>query len=389
MVLALLGAATTSVWTYLLWARGRFWQSGATPCSPAPSRWPAVTAIVPARNEAEHIGQTVQSLLAQTYPGRFQILVVDDASTDATAAIVTALAAQHPRLRVLPGQALAPGWSGKLWAVQQALAQPEADDAAYLLLTDADIIHRPAHLATLVARAEHAGLDLTSEMVRLRTESLAERALIPAFVFFFQLLYPFRWVSDPDRPEAAAAGGTMLVAQHALRRIDGLTRIRTALIDDVSLAREIKRGSHRIALAHTDEATSLRQYPGFIDVTDMVARTAYVQLGHSPWLLAGTVLGMSLVYLAPPALALFAHRRAARLLGAASWCLMATAFQPTLRRYRRSPLWGFALPAIAVFYVAATLTSAARHYRGCGGQWKGRTYPSAAGGTIPSGSRAV
>lgn len=372
----LLASIPLALWTYLLSAHGRFWQSAETPQSPAPNTWPPVTAILPARNEAEHIAPVLQSLLAQTYPGRLHILLVDDNSTDSTASIAEDLAQQDPRLRILPGQPLAPGCTGKLWAIQQALTEPEATSATYLLLTDADILHAPHHLRTVVAHAELHHLDLTSEMVRLRTDSLAERALIPAFVFFFQLLYPFARVNAPGRPEAAAAGGTMLVASRALRRIDGLTHLRSALIDDVSLAREIKRGGHRISLTHTTNAHSLRQYPRFADITDMVARTAYVQLRHSPLLLAGTVAGMAVLYLAPPALTVFARRRPPRLLGASAWLLMAASFQPTLRRHRRSPLWGLALPAIAAFYAAATLTSALRHHRGQGGQWKGRTYPA-------------
>ncbi len=215
--------------------------------------------------------------------------------------------------------------------------------------------------------------DLVSEMVRLRTESRAECATVPAFVFFFSMLYPFLAVSDPQRSIAAAAGGTMLVSRAALDRIGGVSRICGALIDDVALAREIKRGSHRIWLGHAESALSLRRYPHLRDVWQMVARTAYVQLRRSPLVLTGTVAGMLLVYIAPVVLT-FSGRKQVRRLGLASWATMAVLFQPTLRHYRRSPLWGPALPAIAAFYLAATVGSAVQHHRGKGGGWKDRVY---------------
>jgi hopene-associated glycosyltransferase HpnB len=275
----------------------------------------------------------------------------------------------------LDGELLKTGWTGKMWAVSQGLRQTETLAADYVLFTDADIVHGPGHLASLVSRAERHQLSLVSEMVRLRCESLAERATLPAFVFFFQLLYPFRWVCDPGRTTAAAAGGTMLVAQEALRRVDGVNRISRALIDDVALAREIKRGGHRIWLGHGEQVVSERRYAGFSDVWKMIARTAYVQLGFSPWVLIGTCVGMLLVYVEPVLASIFATG-ALRWAGAVCWAGMALAFQPTLWRYRRSPAWGLLLPVIGLFYLMATISSAVRFYQGRGGQWKNRNYPA-------------
>jgi hopene-associated glycosyltransferase HpnB len=245
-----------------------------------------------------------------------------------------------------------------------------------VLLTDADIAHDPGHVPHLVAKAEADRLDMVSEMVRLHCTTPAERALIPAFVFFFQLLYPFAWASNPVNPLAAAAGGTMLVSRAALDRAGGVDRIRRALIDDVALAREIKRHEGRIWLGHAEEARSLRIYDQPRDIWQMIARTAYVQLNCSPLLLMLTCIGLAVTYTAPPFFTVFAHGWH-RIAGLLAWALMAYAFQPTLRRFRRSPLWGFALPGIALFYLAATVASAVRHYRGQGGQWKNRIYPEA------------
>lgn len=382
----ILGAVTALVWAGLLSLRGRFWCSGPViePIDPksagAASRegMPKVAVVIPARNEAEHIEQSLRSLLAQDYSGGLHVVLVDDNSSDDTDVRARALAHVDGRLSIVSGSVLPEGWSGKMWAVAQGLNETEAMEADFVLLTDADIVHGAHHVRQLVGKATRSAaqsVDLVSEMVNLRTESVAERALIPAFVFFFQMLYPFDWVNDAARPEAAAAGGTMLVSRAALERIGGVARIRGALIDDVALAREIKRGGHAVWLGHATNAVSLRSYPEFGDVFRMVARTAYVQLEHSPLLLCGTVAGMALMYLCPMILTLFA-RGNSRYLGAASWIMPALAFQPTLKRYRQSPLWGFALPAIALFYMGATVGSAVLHYSGKGGRWKGRVYPA-------------
>lgn len=362
-----------AAWVYLLAFHGRFWGSSQGLEARAASGAASVAVVVPARNEAENIGASMESLLRQDYAGRLSILLVDDNSTDGTAEIAASLGAGD-RLRIVQGEALPAGWTGKLWAVHQGLQHAEAKSADYVLLTDADIVHAPGHVSALVGKAEAQGLDLTSEMVRLRCGTMAERALIPAFVFFFQMLYPFDWVNDATRRVSGAAGGTMLVSRAAVDRVDGVERIRQQLIDDCALAGEIKRTGGRIWLGHAEQAESVRIYARWRDVWEMIARTAYVQLGHSLLLLAGCVAGMCLLYCAPPGLALFAHGWA-RVVGGASWVMMAMAFQPTLRRYGRSPLWGLALPGIALFYVCATVASAVAYYTGRGGNWKSRVYP--------------
>jgi hopene-associated glycosyltransferase HpnB len=363
------------IWVWLLVGHGAFWRSGPVLGAAYPTRPLKVTVVIPARDEAEHIADTLRSLLIQQFNGELKIVLVDDNSSDGTGALARELAVTDRRLSVLDGELLKTGWTGKMWAVSQGLRQTETLAADYVLFTDADIVHGPGHLASLISRAERDQLSLVSEMVRLRCESLAERATLPAFVFFFQLLYPFRWVCDPGRTTAAAAGGTMLVAQEALRRVDGVNRISRALIDDVALAQEIKRGGHRIWLGHGEEVVSERRYAGFSDVWEMIARTAYVQLGYSPWVLIGTCVGMLLVYVEPVLASLFATG-ALRWAGAVCWTGMALAFQPTLWRYRRSPAWGLLLPVIGLFYLMATISSAVRFYQGRGGQWKNRNYPA-------------
>lgn len=370
----LLGWTSVLVWGGLTAFRSRFWSIEPRLIKGQPRTPFHVTAVVPARNEEEHLGECLEAILAQQFDGDLQVVLVDDNSSDATGPIAQSLATRDNRLLVIKGQPLPAGWSGKMWAVAQGLSSSEAMRADFVLLTDADILHGPTHLAALVHAAQRGGYDLVSEMVRLRTETFAERATVPAFVFFFSMLYPFMAVSNAHRSIAAAAGGTMLVSRAALDRIEGVSSIRGALIDDVALARVIKRGGHRIWLGHADEALSLRRYPELQDVWNMIARTAYVQLNNSPLLLAGTVAGMLVVYVVPVLLS-FSARKRVRWLGLTSWITMALLFQPTLRHYRRSWMWGLALPAISAFYLAATVASALRHYRGEGGAWKGRVYP--------------
>ncbi len=367
-----LAAMALAVWVYLLAGHGRFWQDGPSlapppPLSPRPQNLPSVTVVVPARNEAETIFRAITSLLRQDYAGSFHVVLVDDLSSDGTGAIADNI--DSPRLTVLRGAAHPPGWSGKLWALHQGIATSSDE---LLLLTDADIEHQSAHLTTLVAKLTSDRLDMVSEMVRLNCESPAEHALVPAFVFFFQLLYPFAWVNDPANPVAAAAGGTVLVTAAALRRVGGLESMRGALIDDVTLARKIK-ASGRIFLGHSQLATSIRPYETAGDVWRMVARCAFVQLDYSPAKLAGTVAGMVLVWLVPPASALFGHGLAS-FLGFVGWAAMSASYIPTLRRFGLNPLWSLCLPGIAVFYTAATLGSALDHFRGRGVIWKQRAY---------------
>jgi hopene-associated glycosyltransferase HpnB len=362
-----LAVLSLAIWLYLLLGHGRFWHSEP---ELAPVRRMAVTPVtivVPARDEAPSIAQALQSLLAQDYPGAIRVILVDDGSRDGTGAIARGLG--DPRLMVVDSKPRPAGWSGKLWAVAQGI---EEADSELVLLTDADIIHDPRHLSTLVAQAERNRLDMVSEMVALACNSPAERALVPAFVFFFQLLYPFAKVNDPLSATAAAAGGTVLIRRRALERIGGIQAIRGALIDDVALAAAVKRGG-RIWLGHTNLAHSIREYPTAGDIWRMVSRTAYVQLHFSPLLLVCTTLGMALIFLVPPLAALFVPGLA-RWCGWAAWGVMAACYHPTLHRYGRSLLWAPALPLVAAFYMAATLGSAVNHYVGRGVAWKGRAY---------------
>ncbi len=366
-----------AIWVYLLIGRGGFWLARECdetfPAGTGP--WPAITAVIPARDEAECVGETVASLLRQDYPGAFSVVVVDDQSRDATAQVARDAAAATgvpQRLTVLAGRALPAGWTGKLWAQQQGVeaALAAAPSPTYLLLTDADIVYAPDALKALAAQAQAGGYVLTSLMAKLRCESLAERVFIPAFIFFFQMLYPFSWANDPRRATAAAAGGCMLVRGDALVRAGGMAAIRSALIDDCALAKALK-AQGPIWLGLTQRVCSVRAFPALGDIRRMVSRSAYAQLRYSPLMLAGTVFGLAMTYLAPVALAVFAGGTV-RLLGMSAWLLMALAFQPTLRFFRMSPLWGLALPAIAAGYMAFTVDSAYQHARGRGGMWKGR-----------------
>jgi hopene-associated glycosyltransferase HpnB len=363
----MIAALALLAWLYLLALHGRFWQSGPALAPMRPDHAPPVAIVVPARDEADVIARSIGSLLTQDYPD-FRVILVDDNSTDATAALARALPGAE-RLTIITGAPRPAGWAGKLWAVHQGVA---ATAEPLVLLTDADIEHDPAHLATLVAQHQRTGCDLVSEMVRLNTETAAERALIPAFVYFFQLLYPFARANDPLSATAAAAGGTMLVTREALDRIGGIAAIADRLIDDCALAAKVKQGG-RIWLGHSDLARSIRPYPGPASIWAMIARSAYVQLRHSPILLLGTTLGLALLFLAPPAYAILGEGNE-RLAGLAAWAAMAASFLPTLRRYGSSRAWAPALPLIALFYMAATLGAAWRHHTGRGVAWKGRAY---------------
>jgi hopene-associated glycosyltransferase HpnB len=362
-----LAALSLAIWVYLLFGHADFWRTGPTLTPTRPTTAPPVTVIVPARDEAPTIGRALRSLLAQNYPGELRVILVDDRSRDGTAEIARTI--DDPRLTILEGADRPQGWSGKLWALQQGVQHATTE---LLFFTDADIEHRPEHLATLVAKLKSEKLDLVSEMVALNCESLAERALVPAFVFFFTMLYPFALVNDPGSRTAAAAGGTILVRAEALNQAGGLTAMRSALIDDVTLARNIKKFG-RIWLGHSHQATSIRPYPNADDIWRMVARTAYVQLRYSPWLLAGTVLGMTLVFLVPPLATLFADGPA-RAAGLLAWIASSVAFSPTLRRFRLSMAWAPFLPLAAAFYTAATVGSASDHISGRGIVWKQRQY---------------
>jgi len=375
----LLACAALAVWLYLLTARGGFWMAAVRDeGGPLPLSWPKVTAVIPARDEADGVAETIGSLLRQDYPGEFKVVLVDDQSADATPDVARRAAAEVSaavRLTVLSGAALPAGWTGKLWAIKQGIDQAAVAEPAYLLLTDADIVYERDALTRLVAKAQGEKLALTSWMVKLRCESFAERALIPAFIFFFEMLYPFDWVRRRDRRTAAAAGGCMLARRDALTAIGGIESIRGALIDDCALAERMKTQGP-IWLGLTERARSTRAYPEFQDIRRMVARSAYAQLQYSPLLLAGTVAGMAVIYLAPVLLAMFGHGFA-RTAGLLVWAGMAIAFQPVLKFYKLSPFWGPLLPAIALAYMAFTLDSAYQNARGQGGLWKGRVQANA------------
>ncbi|MFY9835668.1 MAG: glycosyltransferase [Xanthobacteraceae bacterium] len=384
----ILASIVLAIWLYLIAARGGFWRAaarddvGIAPGADATRQWPAVGAVIPARDEAETIGETVASLLRQDYRGVFSVIVVDDQSRDETARIAretAATLAASERLTLLSGRALPTGWTGKLWAQQQGVeyADRTPDPPDYLLLTDADIVYTPDALAGLVLRAEQHGFVLTSLMAKLRCKSFAERMFVPAFIFFFQMLYPFAWAGDPRRSTAAAAGGCMLVRRDALQAAGGLASIRGSLIDDCALAKILKAHGP-ISIALTDRVYSVRAYYSVGDIRRMVSRTAYAQLRYSPLLLAGAILGLALTYLAPVALAIFATG-VPQFVGIFSWILMALAFRPMLRFYRLSWLWAPALPAIAAVYMAFTIDSAYQHARGRGGMWKGRAQGNISG----------
>lgn len=353
------------IWIYLVGAHGGFWLSAPQLMPAVSHRGPAVDIVVPARDEAQTIAPVVASLLAQDYAGDLRLFLVDDNSTDGTAD----RAGSAPNLTVIRGRTKPAEWAGKMWAVSQGTA---AGAAPLILLTDADIVHDPRHLSTLVAGLGERAM--VSEMVRLNCESLAERALVPAFVYFFQMLYPFAKVNDPRSRVAAAAGGTILIRREALEGIGGIDAIKGALIDDVALATAVKRqGRGAIYLGHSALAVSIRRYPHWADVWRMIARSAFTQLRYSASMLVLTVLALSLVWLVPVWAILFGAPWE-RAFGAAALSLAAMSFLPTLRRYDLSPLWVASLPLIALFYMAATVSSAIDHWRGAGSRWKERSY---------------
>jgi hopene-associated glycosyltransferase HpnB len=368
------------IWLYLTFARGGFWLVGTLlSTDEAPLGAVArVVVIIPARNEAAVVGLAVQSLLAQNFAGELHIVVVDDASTDGTADVVRATAAQLgavERVTVIRGSGPDPGWSGKVCAMARGVTAAEALQPDYLLFTDADIHHEPDNVARLVANARQLNADLLSSMVQLTVSNNAERWLIPAFVFFFLKLYPPAWIARPDAATAGAAGGCMLVRPQALARSGGLGAIRAQIIDDCSLARSIKRAGGRVCLGLTRRARSLRPYGSAGEVGRMIARTAFNQLGHSWLLLLGTLLGLLVTYLLPPLL-LFSGSLTGMIGGAAAWALMSLCYAPTVRFYDLNPLWVFTLPAAAAFYAGATVYSAWQYRLGRGGQWKGRAQDS-------------
>ena len=392
MILILLTIATLSliIWVFLLLFWGQFWRANQRleiHNIDLPS-YPSVCAIIPARNEADVLPVSLKSLLNQDYSGQFSIILIDDQSTDKTGEVAQEIANhlnQSDRLKVIQGKPLPIGWSGKLWAMEQGIqtAKNQGLSTDYFLFTDADIEHHSTNLKELVTKAENENLALTSLMVLLRCDSFWEKFLIPAFVFFFQKLYPFPWVNNPQNKMAAAAGGCILIKRDRLEEIGSIPSLREALIDDCTLAQKIKglstsENPTAIWLGLTEKTKSLRPYDSLDTIWNMIARTAYTQLNYSLLLLLGTVLGMSLVYLAAPIILLIGiYFKSSSLitLSGLTWLLMAIAYFPTLRLYKLSPLWSLSLPIIALFYNLMTIDSALRHWRGQGGGWKGRVYP--------------
>jgi hopene-associated glycosyltransferase HpnB len=415
----ILSTISVLIWLYLTLGRGTFWRLSSSDDDPstlaAPATWPAIVAIVPARNEAETIGPTLAALLQQNYLGKFSILVIDDHSEDATSHIAQQFAkpsSAQSRVTIHDASPFPAGWTGKLWALDEGVSLSGAVPAyptavtsngpspadrsdgpsrsekigsarqinqqrrpiapAFFWFTDADIIHAPDTLRRLVARAEQDHLDLTSLMVLLRARSVPERALIPAFLFFFLKLYPPRWIADPKSNTAGAAGGCILLRREALTRIGGLATIRSEVIDDCALARAIKQSGGKIWMGLTRASTSQRAYPTFGEIRDMIARTAFTQLRYSTALLLGTLAGLFVTYLAPVAL-LLAPSYATRVLALTAWLLMSLTFLPTIRFYRLPLLWVPLLPLAALFYAYATSLSAIRYWLNRGALWKGRT----------------
>ncbi|MFI2781152.1 glycosyltransferase [Streptomyces sp. ALB3] len=371
------------VWVWLLLGQGFFWRTDQRlPVRRDPARWPSVAVVVPARDEAEVLPVSLPSLLAQDYPGDAEVYLVDDCSGDGTGELARALAERCgglPLTVVTPGEP-EPGWTGKLWALRHGMALARQRKPEFLLLTDADIAHEPDSLRELVAAAgsgDAGGFDLVSQMARLRVTSTWERLVVPAFVYFFGQLYPFRRVNNGRSRTAAAAGGCVLLRAGAAERARIPESIRQAVIDDVSLARAVRRSGGRVWLGLADRVDSVRPYPRLADLWRMVARSAYAQLRHNPFLLAGAVLGLGLVYLAPPltlGAGLLTGDAVAAAAGGTAWAVMAGTYMPMLGYYRQSLWLAPLLPFTAALYLLMTVDSAVQHYRGLGAAWKGRTY---------------
>ena len=384
MALIILISLSLFIWLFLLFFWGDFWRSNQyiDRNYPELESYPTVWAIVPARDEAEVIEQSVKSLLNQKYLGKFSIILIDDNSSDRTAEIAQKTAEQINKkewLKIIPGKPLTPGWKGKLWAMNQGIDYAKQQDSYpdYFLLTDADIYHHAENLSQLVTKAETENLDLVSLMVLLRCQSMWEKLLIPAFVFFFQKLYPFYWVNNPNKSMAAAAGGCILISSKSLAEIGGISAIKDALIDDCSLAKAIKSQRKKIWIGLTKNTISLRPYDDLKTIWNTISRTAFDQLNYSLFLLIGTLIGMSIIYLAPPlglTIGIGIHNWLLAGISTFAWLMMTLAYIPTIKLYSLPVMWAFSLPAIAFLYTLMTLDSAIKYYQGKGGAWKGRTY---------------
>lgn len=371
-----IAAGSLAAWLWLLLCQGFFWRTDVRlPARRDPRAWPSVCVVVPARDEAAVLPDSLPSLLAQDYPGQAEIFLVDDGSRDGTGQLARELSERYGGLPLTVGSPGEPpaGWTGKLWAVRHGIGLARARDPEYLLLTDADIAHAPNSLRQLVAAADTGGFDAVSLMARLRVESVWERLVVPAFVYFFAQLYPFRRIGKKGTRTAAAAGGCVLLRADTAERARIPDAIRHSVIDDVALARAVKGGGGHIWLGLADRVDSVRPYPRLHDLWRMVSRSAYAQLRHNPLLLAGTVAGLALVYLVPP-VAVATGDPATAIIGGLAWLVMTGTYVPMLRYYRQ-PLWlAPLLPFTASLYLLMTVDSAVQHYRGRGAAWKGRTY---------------
>jgi hopene-associated glycosyltransferase HpnB len=371
----LLAAIPLAIWIYLFLSRGNFWQLREDDIFLQPlASWPRVVAIVPARNEVATIAQTVRSLAAQNYPGEFSIIIVDDHSEDGTAALAQKAANESgasQRVKIHSATPLAPGWTGKLWALNEGVQVASEHKPDFLWFTDADIEHAPDTLHRLVFRAEKDSLDLASLMVLLQAETFAERLLIPPFLYFFLMLYPPRWIADPNASTAGAAGGCILLRRNVLAPIGGIASIRGEVIDDCALARVVKVSGGRIWMGLTRTSVSLRGYGTFAEIRNMIARTAFTQLHYSLFSLAVTLAGLFVTFLLPW-FSFLSGEDPAWFLASTAICLMTVTFGVTVRFYSLPWPWALALPLAAVYYGYATCVSAVRYWLGRGGQWKGR-----------------
>ena len=364
------------IWIYLFFARGNFWQLQEDTIDPKPlERWPRVLAVVPARNEAETMARSTSSLAKQDYPGEFSVIIVDDHSSDDTAAVAIKAAQQcdaSARVAIHTAADLAPGWTGKVWAMNEGVQAASGQAPDYFWFTDADIVHAPDTLQRLVSRAEGDSLDLASLMVLLQAKSAPERFLIPPFLYFFLMLYPPRWIADPKARAAGAAGGCILLRRSALERIGGLAAIQSEVIDDCALARVVKKSGGKIWMGLTRNSVSLRSYGTFAEIRDLIARTAFTQLRYSFFLLIATLLALFATYVLP-LISFFQGDDPAWFLAATAICLMAVSFGVTVRFYNLKFFWALTLPVAATFYAYATCVSAVRFWFGRGAQWKGRS----------------
>jgi hopene-associated glycosyltransferase HpnB len=368
-----------AIWVVLTFFRTAFWQVRAFDADidgeASLSQWPRVVAVVPARNEAQTIARCVESLVRQDYPGEFELIVVDDHSEDGTGALARSAvesAGEARRVTILEAMDLPSGWTGKLWAEQQGISNAASSHPEYYWFTDADIVHAPDTLRRLVARSENQRLDLTSLMVLLQAKTLPEKLLIPAFLYFFLMLYPPKRIADRKSKTAGAAGGCILLRREALERVGGISAIRAEVIDDCALAQVVKRSGGALWMGLTLRSISLRSYSTFPEIRDLIARTAFTQLGYSAAVLIATMLGMLVTYSAPVVFA-FQTQPVVWRIGLAAWALMTLTYLPTVRFYGLSPLWAPGLTFAAIFYSYATCVSAARYWMGRGGQWKGRS----------------